>query len=134
MFGNMKFFHRGWLRARGPCRDCSTGCFCAPSLLCLLGIQVPLTSCSLEGLSVSQARCQTYRMESHLWILLRTKSFIRDSIWPQENCACTTVLTPASPPAMWRAGRALVTGLASPLALRFLMITLCDQEKGARSK
>lgn len=130
---------RCWLRARGSCRNCSTGCFCVPSPLSLLGIQVPLTSRSLEGFiglpgwtpnlqdtepSVDTNKDQILHQRQHLP--------------PKELCLSPSVDS-ASPPAMWRAGRALVTGFlpdswalspwAVPSTLRFLVITLCDWER-----
>ena len=87
MFGNMKSFHMGLAESQGALQGLLHGLLPCTLPLHLLGIRLPLP-CSLEGLSVPLAGWSTYRLQSDLWILSRTKSSVRDSVCLLENCAC----------------------------------------------
>lgn len=132
----MKSFHQRLAKSRGTLRGPVQGL-----LLCTAPPDIPpshLTSSShwppalWKGLSVSLARWQTCRMQSNLWMLLRTWFLAIDSMCPRRTgvCPLMTVSTPATQRAAWLLGwlPPLALGCATTLQVLSCVNTLCDQD------
>lgn len=113
MFGNMKSFHQGLAKGQGTLQGLPHG-----RLLCTLCL-VPAwhpgpTDFLLSGGSISLWPGGTPTGPNPIKDQILSQ---RQHLPPRRTGVCPPALTTTSPPAVWRAGRAVATGLASSLAL-----------------